>query len=87
MQEYDRRNHEPGDVAPDLLTRFAALDGKIEAHRYERLAVYAETIVSSGRDKAAERFPELSAHLDACSDCRVVVDETVAFIMEAEPSG
>jgi hypothetical protein len=86
-QAYDERNHDPGAVAHELLLRFAALDGKIEAHRYERLSVYAETIVAEGREKAAALFPALSAHLKACSDCRAMVDETVAFISEAERAG
>jgi hypothetical protein len=84
-QEYDRRNGDPGDVAHELLVRFATIDRKIEAEAqwHERLAVYAEAIARSGRDKAAERFPDLTAHLAACSDCRSMVEETVAFIMEA----
>jgi hypothetical protein len=85
-QECDRRNNDPEEVAHDLLMRFADLDRRIEAHRYERLGVYAETIVTAGRDKAAELFPDIAAHLNACPDCRSMIEETVVFI-EAEDTG
>lgn len=88
-QEVDRRNQEPLEVTQELLERFAALDRKIkaEAHRYERLVVCAEAIAATGRDEAAALFPELAAHLSACSDCRSMVEETVAFIREVEKAG
>jgi len=86
-QEYDHRNNNPEEVVHDLLVGFANIDRKIEAHRYERLGVYAEAIAAEGRDKAAALFPDLAAHLRACSDCRSMLEETVAFIIEAENTG
>ena len=89
-QEYDHINNDPEEVVHDLLMRFADIDrkiGAIEAHRYERLGVYAETIVAKDRDKAAALFPDLAAHLSVCSDCRLMLEETVAFLIEAENTG
>lgn len=89
-EEYEHRNNDPVDVVHDLLTRFADIDRKIgmkEAQKYERLAFYAETIVAKSRDEAAELFPDLAAHLSVCSDCRSMVEETVAFLIEAEDTG
>jgi len=86
-QEYDRINNDPEEVAHDLLVRLANIDRKLEAHRYERLGVYAETILAKGRDEAAALFPDLAAHLSACADCRLMLEETVAFIIEAENTG
>ncbi|MGB8346639.1 MAG: hypothetical protein WCD86_17260 [Ktedonobacteraceae bacterium] len=83
-QEVDRRNKDPEDVAHDLLVRLAALDRMIEAHRYERVGVYAETVVAEGREKAALLFPALATHLSTCTACRSMVEETVAFILEAQ---
>lgn len=81
-QAYDRRNNDPEDVAHDLLVRLVALDRKIEAHRYERLGVYAEAIVAEGHDKAATLFPDLAAHLRSCPDCRSMLEATVDFLAE-----
>lgn len=89
-EEYDRRNNDPIEVAHDLLMRFADIDrkiGMIEAQKYERLGVYAEAIVAKGRNEAAELFPDLAVHLSACPDCRAMVEETVAFLNEAEDKG
>lgn len=89
-EEYDRRNNDPIDVVHDLLTRFADIDrkiGMIEAQKYERLGVYAETIVAKGCDKAAELFPDIATHLSSCPDCRAMVEETVNFLNEAEDTG
>lgn len=85
-QGVDRENNESEEDAHDLLKSFADIDRKIEAHRYEMLAVYAETIVAKGRDEAAALFPDLAAHLLICSDCRLIIEETVAFI-KAEDTG
>jgi hypothetical protein len=85
-QEYDRRNNEPEEIAHDLLMRFADLDRRIEAHRYERLGVYAEAVAAKGSGEAARLFPDIAAHLNACPDCQSMVEETVAFI-EAEDTG
>lgn len=89
-QEVDRENNESEEDAQELLLFFAELDHKIgvnEAQKYERLAVYAETIVEKGRDEAAELFPDLVAHLSGCPDCNLMVEETVVFLVEAEDTG
>ena len=86
-QEYDRRNNDPEEPARDLLRRFVKISDKIEAreaHEIERMAVYAEAIVSEGRARAAQRFPDVASHLRTCPDCRSALEATVAFITDAE---
>lgn len=89
-QEYDYRNNNPEKPTRDLLTRFANISRAIEvreageAQEFERLGVYAEAIVNEGRARAAQRFPDVAAHLKMCSDCCSVLEATVAFITEAE---
>ena len=85
-QEYDSR-YNPEEPAHDLLERFAAISRKIEAREareFERLAVYAETIAKEGLENAAQRFPEIAAHLKICSDCRSAVEKTVASLTREE---
>lgn len=88
-QEYDYRNNDPEKPTRDLLTQFADISRAIEvreareareAQEFERLGVYAETIVAEGQEKAAQRFPDVAAHLKMCPDCRSALDATVAFI-------
>ena len=86
-QEYDRRNNDPEEPAHDLIMRFVHISEEIEAreaHEIERMGAYAEAIVSEGREKAAQRFPDVAAHLRTCPDCCSAVEATVAFITEAE---
>ncbi len=86
-QEYDRRNNNPEEPTRDLLARFASISRAIEAREaqeFERLGVYAEAIVAEGRKRAAQRFPDIAAHLKMCSDCRSALDATVAFIRKTE---
>jgi hypothetical protein len=89
-QEYDHRNNNPEEPTRDLLTRFADISRAIEAREaqeFERLGVYAEAIVAEGREKAAQRFPDVAGHLKICPDCRSAVDATVAFISGTEATG
>jgi predicted anti-sigma-YlaC factor YlaD len=82
-QEYDRRTNAPGAPTRELLLRFVGSDQEIaaqEAHQFERLGAYAEAIVTEGQDQAAQRFPDLAAHLQSCPDCRSAVDATIAFL-------
>ncbi len=84
-QEYDRRNDLSEEPTRELVTRFAHISRAIEmreAHEFERLAVYAETIHSEGQEQAAERYPALVAHLQICPECRSAVEATVAFLLE-----
>jgi hypothetical protein len=88
-QEYDRR-YNPEEPAQDLLERFATISRKIEAREareFERLGAYAETIVNEGQEKAAQRFPDIAAHLNNCSDCRRTIEATIAFITGTEETG
>ncbi len=88
-QEYDRR-YNPEEPARDLLARFAGISRAVEAREsqeFERLGVYAETIVAEGREKAAQRFPDVAAHLNICSDCCSAIESTVALIAGAEETG
>jgi hypothetical protein len=85
--EYDRSNNDPEEPARDLLSRFAALNRSIEANEarvYERLGMYAEAVVSKGRDKAAVCFPEVAAHLKVCSNCCSALEATVISITESD---
>ncbi len=86
-QEYDRRNNDPEEPARDLLMRFVRINDEIEAreaHAFERMGAYAEAIVFEGRERAAQRFPDVAAHLNTCSDCCSALEATVAFITGAE---
>jgi hypothetical protein len=86
-QEYDRRNNNPEEPARDLLMRFVRINDEIEAreaHAFERMGAYAEAIVSEGRARAAQRFPDVAAHLRTCPDCCSALEATVAFINEVE---
>ena len=86
-QEYDRRNNDPEEPTRDLLKRFADISRTLEAREareFELLAAYAEAIVAEGREKAAQRFPDVAAHLNICSDCRSALEATVASITGAE---
>ncbi len=86
-QEYDRRNNDPEEPARDLIMRFVRINDEIEAreaHEIERMGAYAEAIVSEGREKAAQRFPDVAAHVRTCPDCCSALEATVAFITEAE---
>jgi hypothetical protein len=86
-QEYDRRNNTPEEPTRDLLMHFADISRTIEAREaqeFERLGVYAEAIVAEGREKAAQRFPGVAAHLKICPDCRTALEATVASISGAE---
>ena len=88
-QEYDRR-YNPEEPTHDLLERFAHISRIIEAREareareFERLGAYAEAIVNEGRKKAARRFPDVAAHLKMCADCRLMIEDTVAFINSTE---
>jgi hypothetical protein len=82
-QEYDRRNNNPEAPTRDLLARFADISRTIEAREaqeFERLGAYAEAIVAEGREKVAQRFPDVAAHLKICPDCRSALDATVASL-------
>jgi len=86
-REYDRRNNNPEEPTRDLLACFANISRAIEvreAQEFERLGVYAEAIMVEGREKAAQCFPGIAAHLKICSDCRSALDATVASITGAE---
>lgn len=89
-QEYDHRNNNPEEPTRDLLARFAHISRLIEAceaREFERLGAYAEAIVNEGRKKAARRYPDVAAHLNICSDCRSMIEDTVVFINETEETG
>jgi hypothetical protein len=82
-KEYDHRNNDTEEHVNNLLTRFAHLHRAIEtmeAHAYERMGAYAEAIAAEGRDKANLRFPDMAVHLRTCSDCRSILEATLAFI-------
>jgi hypothetical protein len=82
-QEYDRRNNDPEAPTRDLLKRFADISRTLEAREareFERLAAYAEAIVADGREKAAQRFPDVATHVNICGDCRSALDGTVASL-------
>ncbi|MGH2497348.1 MAG: hypothetical protein ACRDIV_21820 [Ktedonobacteraceae bacterium] len=86
-QEYDHRNNNPEEPVRALLARFTSINRAIEAREaqeFERLGVYAEAIVKEGQEKAAQRFPDIAAHLNVCSDCRSAIESTVALIRKAE---
>lgn len=87
-QEYDRRynREEPTRV---LLSRFADISRAIEAREgqeFERLAAYAEATVADGREKAAQRFPDVAAHVNICADCRSALDATIASLSSERKS-
>ncbi len=82
-QEYDHINNNAEESAHDLLIRIANINRLIiEAHDYEQLGAYAEAIMADGQDKANLRFPDVTAHLRICSDCRSALETTVNFITE-----
>jgi len=81
-QEYDYRNNTTETVAHDLLVRIANIQSLIEAHMYEQLGAYAETLVAKGHDKANLRFPVIAAHLKICIDCRSMLEATIDFVTE-----
>jgi anti-sigma factor ChrR (cupin superfamily) len=84
-QEYDRRHNEPEEPTRELLNRFAETSRAIEARQareFERLAAYAEAILSEGQEQAARRYPDVAAHLNICSDCQSALEATVAFLTE-----
>ena len=86
-REYDRRNNDAEEPACDLIMRFVHISEEIEAreaHEIERMGAYAEAIVSEGRERAAQRFPDVAAHLRICPDCCSALEATVAFITETE---
>jgi hypothetical protein len=86
-QEYDRRNNDREEPARDLVMRFVNISREIEAreaHEIERMGAYAEAIVSEGRERAAQRFPDVVTHLRICPDCCSALEATVAFLTEAE---
>lgn len=88
-QEADRRNNDPEEPARDLLKRFAGISRTLEAREareFERLAAYAEAIVADGREKAAQRFPDVAAHVNVCADCCAALDETVASLSSGRKS-
>jgi hypothetical protein len=88
-QEYDRRNNDPEEPTRDLLKRFADISRTLEAREareFERLAAYAEAIVADGREKAAQRFPGVAAHVNICADCRSALDGTVASLSSGRKS-
>ena len=86
-REYDRRNNDPEEPTRDLLMRFANISREIEAREaseFERLGAYAEAIVAEGRERAAQLFPDVAAHLRICPDCCTALDATVTSITETE---
>lgn len=86
-QEYDRRNNNPKEPTRDLLMLFANICREIEAreaHEFERMGAYAEAIVAEGREKAAQRFPDVVTHLKICPDCRSALEATVLSITKEE---
>ena len=87
VQEYDHRNNNPEEPTRDLLARFASISRAIdarEAQEFERLGAYAEAIVAYGREKAAQRFPDVAAHLKICTDCYSAIEATVASLTDEE---
>lgn len=83
-EEPESGNGTADEAVHTLLLRFARIHGAIEAHEYEQLAAYAETIVAQGCKTADQSFPDVAAHLRTCSDCRLMLENTVAFIRESE---
>jgi hypothetical protein len=86
-QEYDRRNNNPEEPTRDLIMRFADITREIEAceaREYESMGAYAEAIVSEGRERATQLFPDVATHLSICPDCSSALEATVAFITEKE---
>jgi hypothetical protein len=85
--EYDYRNNNNQEPAQRLLLHFADIDRAInahEAHQYERMGAYAESIVYEGEDQANLRFPDIAAHLKVCSDCRSALEATIVSVTESE---
>jgi hypothetical protein len=85
-QEYDRLNNYPEAPAHDLLTQFVRLHHEIQALDYEYMGVYAEAIVTEGREEADKRFPILAEHITKCPSCKSTLEETVAFLNEPAES-
>jgi len=89
---YDHRNNNPEEPIRDLLTQFENISREAEAREareawvFERMGAYAEAIVAEGREKAAQRFPDVAAHLQICPDCCSAVEATVAAITKPEES-
>jgi hypothetical protein len=85
-EEADRLSTGSGEEAHALLVRLADLERKVTG-LYERLGVYAETMVTKGRGEAAALFPTLAEHLSTCVACRAMLEETLEFLLsENEPS-
>lgn len=89
-QEYDHRNNNHEEPTRDLLIRFANISREIEAHEareFERMGAYAEAIVAEGRERAAQLFPDVAAHLRICSDCCSVLEATLVSLTEPNEIG
>jgi hypothetical protein len=88
-QEYDRRNNDSEEPTRDLLMRFESISREAEAREarnFERMGAYADAVVAEGQERAAQRFPDVAAHLRICPDCCLAVKATVASITESEES-
>jgi len=85
-QEYEKSNNSPETSAHNLLMRFVTIHHEVEAQDYERMGAYAETIVAKGQEVADKRYPKLAEHIRRCSSCKATLEETLAFLKEAEES-
>lgn len=77
-QKKGGRDNDAADQAPDQCPRLAS------DQYLEDLAVYAETMVAHGQEKAKKRFPLLAEHLSRCPSCMASVDDAVAFLNEPD---
>ena len=80
LQRDERSNSSPESSAHNLLTHFVSLHHEIEAHEYEHMGAYAETIVAKGRKEANRRFRLLAKHIKRCPGCKSTLDEVLAFL-------
>ena len=83
-QEYEKLNDYPEVPIHNLLDRFVTIHHEIEAQEYEHLGAYAEAIIAQGREEADKHFPILAEHIRKCPSCKSTLEETLAFLNEAE---
>ena len=73
----------PAEGAIDpLLIRFVTLHRELEMHNEEHLGVYAEMIMTKGKEEADKNFPLLAGHVVLCPHCRSVVEDMLNFLNE-----
>lgn len=82
-KEYEQSSEHPDTYVYDLLERFVGIHQKIQSLELEQMGAYAEALVAHKEEEANRRFPALAKHISTCPDCQAALEDTVAFLHEA----